>query len=106
MWCVWPVTPAQKSARDAALNRFPLPADPVPVRKLSQGQRRRAALARLCLSGEVPLWLLDEPFAALDADGIELLNGLFLEHLKKQGAIVFTTHQDPGISATLVLELG
>jgi heme exporter protein A len=89
----------------AALERFGLPGRDLPVRKLSQGQRRRAALARLCLS-RAPLWLLDEPFSSLDADGIGLLHGLFLEHLEQQGAIVFTTHQDPGIAATLVLELG
>src|SRR6478735_10304821 len=49
---------------DAALAHLGVPAD-VPVRKLSQGQRRRAALARLVVSAQIPLWLLDEPYAAL-----------------------------------------
>src|SRR5262249_25153651 len=57
----------------AALERLRVPE--LPVRKLSQGQRRRAALARLLVS-TAPLWLLDEPFATLDAQGISLLNGL------------------------------
>ena len=66
---------ASRDAVKSALVRFALP-DDVPVRRLSQGQRRRAALARLALSGAVPLWLLDEPFAALDAEGIERLGAL------------------------------
>ena len=87
-----------------ALSDFQVPN--VPVKKLSQGQKRRAALARLCLSETVPLWLLDEPFTALDAAGIELLKGLMGEHLRRGGAVAYTTHQDPGIAATRVLELG
>lgn len=95
---------ASRDAVKSALARFALP-DDVPVRRLSQGQRRRAALARLALSGAVPLWLLDEPFAALDAEGIERLGALLSGHAEKGGAIVFTTHQDPGIAATRTLEL-
>ena len=95
---------ASRDAVKSALARFALPHD-VPVRRLSQGQRRRAALARLALSGAVPLWLLDEPFAALDAEGIERLGALLSGHAEKGGAIVFTTHQDPGIAATRTLEL-
>jgi heme exporter protein A len=90
----------------AALERFGLDAHALPVRKLSQGQRRRAALARLCVSAAHPLWLLDEPFSALDVDGIELLRTLVLQHLERAGAVVFTTHQDPGIQATHVVDLG
>ncbi len=97
-----PVAPAQVRA---ALARFGLPPGEVAVKKLSQGQRRRAALARLALAA-VPLWLLDEPFAALDAEGVALLNALFAQQLARGGAIVFTTHQDAGIAATQVLELG
>lgn len=93
-----------RDAVKSALARFALP-DDVPVRRLSQGQRRRAALARLALSGAVPLWLLDEPFAALDAEGIERLGALLSGHAEKGGAIVFTTHQDPGFAATRTLEL-
>jgi heme exporter protein A len=63
-------------------------------------------LARLCISAAVPLWLLDEQFSALDAGGIDLLRSLVLEQLKRGGAVVFTTHQDPGIAATHVVDLG
>jgi heme exporter protein A len=76
-----------------------------PVRRLSQGQRRRAALARLALSAARPLWLLDEPFTALDAAGIAVVKELVEEHRATGGAVVFTTHQDPGIGATRVIEL-
>jgi heme exporter protein A len=54
----------------------------------------------------VPLWLLDEPFSALDARGIELLNQLLAQRLGKGGMIALTTHQDPAITATRVVELG
>jgi heme exporter protein A len=96
----------EKRGIQAALARFGLSANDGPVRKLSQGQRRRAALARLCVSAAVPLWLLDEPFSALDAGGVELLGKLLVEHLARGGAVVFTTHQDPGIEATHVVDLG
>lgn len=96
----------RKSELQAALERFGLPARETPVRHFSQGQRRRAALARLCVSASVPLWLLDEPFSALDADGVELLRTLMLEQLERGGAVVFTTHQDPGIAARHVVDLG
>jgi heme exporter protein A len=88
-----------------ALGRFGVPQGSM-LKRLSQGQRRRAALARLALSGSLPLWLLDEPFSALDDRGIELLNDLFTQRLAKGGMIVLTTHQDSGIAAARVIELG
>jgi heme exporter protein A len=88
-----------------ALSRFAVPQGPT-LRRLSQGQRRRAVLARLALGEAVPLWLLDEPFSALDAGGIELLNELLQQHLARGGAVAFTTHQDPGVAAARVIELG
>lgn len=89
----------------AALARGGLAGD-APVRKLSQGQRRRAALARLWLSEAVPLWLLDEPFSALDAAGVAMLCAQIEAHAARGGAVVYTTHQDPGMAAPRVLELG
>ena len=62
-----------------------------PVRKLSAGQKKRVALARLLL---VPaaLWLLDEPYANLDRTGIELVNGLLETHIAHGGAALVTSH--------------
>lgn len=62
------------------------------VRTLSQGQRRRVALARLCLEAEPLLWILDEPFDALDIQGVQTLNGLLSSHAKRGGSVVLTSH--------------
>lgn len=64
----------------------------VAVRHLSQGQRRRVALAGLMLLGR-PLWILDEPFASLDVDAIEALRAVLEGHLAAGGLVVLTTHQ-------------
>ncbi|KGE52121.1 heme ABC exporter ATP-binding protein CcmA [Xanthomonas axonopodis pv. vasculorum] len=61
------------------------------VRQLSAGQRKRLALARLWLS-PAPLWLLDEPYANLDLDGITLVNRMISAHLRGGGAALVTTH--------------
>ena len=89
---------------EAALARLGVPGD-VPVRKLSQGQRRRAALARLVVSEQVPLWLLDEPYAALDAQAAATVDALIAGHAARGGAVIFTTHQETGAAATRVIEL-
>ena len=64
-----------------------------PVRTLSQGQRRRVALARLALGSQSRIWLLDEPFDALDDAGVNALNGLLSEHAQQGGAALLTSHQ-------------
>ncbi|MDH5210492.1 MAG: cytochrome c biogenesis heme-transporting ATPase CcmA [Betaproteobacteria bacterium] len=92
-----------ESIRDA-LERFGLSGAAL-VKKLSQGQRRRAALARLWLSAPLPLWLLDEPFTALDTAGVATLRGLIEAHIGRGGAVIYSTHQDPGMVATRVVEL-
>jgi heme exporter protein A len=69
------------------------------VRTLSQGQRRRAALARLALESDASLWILDEPYDALDADGVHAVNELLHAHLARGGAVLLTSHQDPGAAA-------
>ncbi len=61
------------------------------VRQLSAGQKKRLALARLWLS-PAPLWLLDEPYANLDLDGITLVNRMISAHLRGGGAALVTTH--------------
>lgn len=70
-----------------------------PARQLSAGQRRRLALARLALSA-APLWLLDEPSAALDSDGIARLAALIAEARAGGGIVVFSSHDSlpvPGV---------
>ena len=62
------------------------------MRTLSQGQRRRVALARLCLAPPTALWLLDEPFDALDADGVSALNALLATHAARGGSVLLTSH--------------
>jgi len=88
-----------------ALDRFGLPHDRVPARRLSQGQRRRAALARLALSEPLPLWLLDEPFAALDASAIGLVEALIDAYVARGGSVVFTSHQEPRRGTAQVIDL-
>ena len=67
----------------------------VPSHALSAGQHRRVNLARLYLSTS-PLWLLDEPFTAIDVKGVEELEALKVEHVKRGGAVVLTSHQALG----------
>ncbi len=64
----------------------------LPVRVMSQGQKRRTALARLCVS-QAALWVLDEPFVALDAQALDLLRGLLAKHVAEGGMLLFTSHQ-------------
>lgn len=66
--------------------------EPVPVRELSAGQRKRVALARLLLS-PAAIWLLDEPYANLDADGCRLVDRLLDRHLRNGGGAVLSVHR-------------
>ena len=78
---------------DRALERFGMASrKDAFVRTLSQGQRRRVALARLAAQRELLPWLLDEPFDALDAAGVELLAGVIAQHARRGGAVVLTSH--------------
>lgn len=64
-----------------------------PVRTLSQGQRRRVALARLAAAFHRPgVWLLDEPYDALDADGVAALDAMLALHARRGGITVLTSH--------------
>lgn len=63
------------------------------ARTLSQGQRRRVALARLHFAAAATLWVLDEPFTALDTRGVAALTALIGAHLERGGIVVLTTHQ-------------
>ena len=76
-----------------ALDRMGLEGfEDLPAKVLSQGQKRRVALARLLLT-QARLWILDEPFTALDVVAIEHLRDTLQAHLAAQGLIVLTTHQ-------------
>lgn len=76
-----------------------------PVRTLSQGQKRRVSLARLCLSGDRKLWILDEPFDALDDQGITTLNQLIEQHCQNGGAVILTSHQLLTLPGAIELDL-
>lgn len=76
----------------------------MPVRNLSQGQKRRAVLASLWLS-QSRLWILDEPFSALDTAAIDLMVCRIGEHLFSGGMAVLTTHQEVAIPAAAIQEL-
>jgi heme exporter protein A len=73
-------------------------------RYLSQGQKRRVALARL-VKEKRPLWILDEPFVALDVAAVDWLAGLISAHLQRGGMAVMTTHQAVHIPAGAMREL-
>ena len=73
----------------------------LPTRVLSQGQRRRVALARLALGADTPLWVLDEPFTALDAAAIDCVQGLIGGHVSRGGGVLYTTHYEASIGAAV-----
>lgn len=64
----------------------------IPCGQLSAGQHRRVALADLSLSA-TKLWILDEPFTAIDVDGVAWLEQLLARHIEHDGAVVMTSHQ-------------
>ncbi len=89
----------------AALARIGLGGfEDLPTRMLSQGQKKRVALARLILS-QAPLWILDEPFTALDTGAVDLLQTLIAEHIAAGGLAVLTTHQEVALTSGQVERL-
>jgi heme exporter protein A len=81
---------ARKALSDAGLRGC----EHLMVSRLSQGQRRRSALARLALGFGAPLWVLDEPFNALDVSATQWLAGLIRDHVHAAGMVVLTSHQE------------
>ena len=96
--------PGAEAAAEA-LGRFGLQGrEQLPTRYLSAGQRRRVLLCRLMLR-PAPLWILDEPFTALDVHAVGVLSRLIERHLASGGSAVLTSHQamplPPGLTVTL-----
>ncbi|MBA4211515.1 MAG: heme ABC transporter ATP-binding protein CcmA [Polaromonas sp.] len=87
---------ALQALTDAGLRGF----ERTPARRLSQGQRRRCGLARLVLARSSPLWVLDEPFNALDTAATAWLEGLVRAQLLRGGSVVLTSHQGVALDDT------
>ena len=77
----------------------------VSCQNMSAGQQRRIGLARMLIA-QSPLWLLDEPLTALDANGHELIASLIEEHLRQHGAVLCATHQSLEVPGVRTLQLG
>lgn len=93
-----------RDAAYAALEQLGLGrAADLPTRVLSQGQRKRVALARLSLDLSAALWILDEPFTALDQSAVAALCGTVNAHLERGGMVIYTTHQEIELSARRAL---
>lgn len=75
------------------------------VRTLSQGQKRRVALARLLLAQPRSVWVLDEPYDALDDQGTALVDQLIAQHRQTGGAVILTSHRELTSPDTKVLDL-
>lgn len=90
---------------DAALARAGLTAyRNFPAKILSQGQKRRLALARLAVIPK-PLWILDEPFSALDTHSLGTMTALLSGHLATGGMIIITSHQDLAVEFRTVVSV-
>lgn len=89
--------PLSESALQDALYRVGLRGyEDQPCHTLSAGQQRRVALARLELA-QHPLWILDEPFTAIDLEGVAALEAQLLAHVRSGGAVIVTTHHRLGL---------
>lgn len=75
-----------------------------PCSQLSQGQKRRVALARLLIS-KAKLWILDEPFVALDIAAVELLQSIIAKHVDNGGMVILTTHQEVPLTSGKIKRL-
>ncbi|HHL2822924.1 TPA: cytochrome c biogenesis heme-transporting ATPase CcmA [Citrobacter murliniae] len=73
----------------------------IPVNQLSAGQQRRVALARLWLT-RARLWILDEPFTAIDVNGVERLTQRMAQHTEQGGIVILTTHQPLNVETNKV----
>ena len=76
----------------------------IPTAQLSAGQQRRVALARMWFS-DCPLWILDEPFTAIDKHGVKVIENLLIKHAQNGGMVILTTHQDLSLPIELYKKL-
>jgi len=76
----------------------------LPTKVLSQGQKRRVTLARLLLN-DSKLWILDEPFTALDVAAVDLLQSVIAEHVENGGMVILTTHQEVALTSGQIQQL-
>jgi heme exporter protein A len=76
----------------------------LPTTVLSQGQKRRAALSYLLLT-KAPLWILDEPFSALDVRAVDMLQAIIARHVEQGGMVILTTHQEVPLTSGQVKRL-
>ncbi len=98
--------PLDETAAIKALARFGLRGrEDLAVRFLSAGQKRRVLLARLAVR-QATLWILDEPFTALDVKAVDMLSGLIEEHVKADGICILTSHQSMPLPNGRTLKVG
>lgn len=99
-------SPALDKAIETALEKVGLASyEDVPVYALSAGQKRRVALARLQVEPAL-LWVLDEPFTAIDRKGVAELEALIQQHANRGGSVLLTTHHALDIPGLRKLQLG
>lgn len=97
--------PNQKISIETALDAVFLSGfDDVPARKMSAGQQRRLALARLLVT-QSQLWILDEPFTSLDRHGIEVIENLIKKHLSDDGMLVMSSHHSVSLEKQCVVRI-
>ena len=103
--CVLEGAPVSTDQAWEALQRLGLRGhEDLPTRVLSQGQKRRVCLARLLVS-KAPLWILDEPFTALDSAAVDFLQSVIRQHVDQGGMVMLTTHQEVSLTRGQVKQL-
>lgn len=101
-WCQLNAVSASTQSITATLEKLGLIGlEDISVKNLSAGQQRRVALAKLWLQDNAQLWVLDEPFTALDVQVVSLLEEHIGKFLEKGGAVLMTSHQTVSISNTM-----
>lgn len=91
-----------KTEAEATLSKVNLLGfEDIAAANLSAGQHRRIALARLWQS-QSSVWILDEPFTAIDKQGVKNLEQLFVQHAEKGGIVILTTHQDLALPKDMI----